>query len=78
MKHSLQYSQDPGTGPHLDLVGSNPHPHNMYVKDPFEYYPHIYANISQVVSPTDDLFPVGFPSKMYAFSSVPACYMLHL
>ena len=55
---SLPYSQVPATCPYSEPARSSPYPHILLPEDPSEYYPPIYAWVSQVFS-----FPSGFRTK---------------
>jgi len=36
---SLSYSHQPVTGSSPEPYESNPHPHTLFLQDPFQYYP---------------------------------------
>jgi len=54
----LTQSQVPATCPYSEPTQSSPYPHIPFPEDPSEYYPPMYAWVSQVV------FPAGFPTKI--------------
>ena len=55
---SLPHSQVPATCPYPEPARSSAHTHIPLPEDPFQYYPPIYAWVSQVVS-----FPQVSPTK---------------
>jgi hypothetical protein len=44
----LPRSEDPATGPYPEPVESSPHSHTLFPFDPFQYYPPIYVQVSEV------------------------------
>ena len=68
---SLPHSQQPATCPYPEPDQSSPYSHIPLPEDPSQYYPPIYALVSQVVS-----FPqVSPPKPCIRLSSPP--YALH-
>jgi len=68
---SLPHSQVPATCPYPEPARSSPYPHIPLLEDPSEYYPPIYAYLSQVIS-----FPqVSPPKPCQRLTSPP--YALH-
>ena len=68
---SLLPSQFPATCPYPEPAPSSPYPHIPLPDDPSQYYPPVYAWVSQVVS-----FPQFSPPKPCIRLSPPA-YVLH-
>jgi hypothetical protein len=53
----LPCSQEPATEPYIEPDESNPHPPTLFPKDPFLYYPPIYALVFRVASSLQDFKP---------------------
>jgi len=68
---SLPQSQMPATCPYPEPAPFSPHPHIPLPEDPSQYYPTIYAWVSQVI-----FFPLVFPPELCMHLSSPP-YALH-